>query len=120
MQGILKLSSYPELLDKFDGDPVFLLDVAESFILRSSELQDQLWHAVEAQAPYEAERSAHTLRGLIAYFERGPAFASAEAIEVRAQQRNIAAVSDLLPVLDFFVNRLRTHLESEVFGDVTA
>lgn len=106
--------SRSELLAGFDGDAELLRQVASDFLVRSAELTERLRGELASGARADAARTAHTLKGLIAYFERGIVLHFAGEIEHRVDDEDFASAQALLAPLAALVETLRDHLRREV------
>lgn len=69
------------LIETFDGDEKFVDELVATFLIRTPALVDEIRSALEAGDAGAASRSAHSLKGMIGYFETGEAEAAARRLE---------------------------------------
>lgn len=112
--GSEECSCKTDLLARFDGDAVLLEEVAREFLERSVALEESLRAELVTGNASAAARAAHTLKGLIAYFDRGIVFNIARQIEFRADAGDLAGAKALLDSLRAFVEHLRDSLRQDV------
>lgn len=103
-----------ELLARFEGDAAMLREVATDFLTRSAILEERLRAELVRGEAVGAGRTAHTLKGVIACFDRGLVFDFARQIKSRADEEDFAGALALLDALTEFVEDLRDHLRREV------
>lgn len=103
-----------ELLARFDGDALLLREIATGFLTRSTTLLERLHTELARGATAEAGRTAHTLKGLIAYFDRDVVFDFARQLQYRADCADFAGAQALLVPLSALVEDLRDHLRKVV------
>lgn len=103
-----------EMLDRFEGDAELLEEIAGDFLERSASLEAQLRVELTRGEAANAGRTAHTLKGLIAYFDRGMVFDCARAVQALADDGDFAGAEALLDSLAARIEELRSHLRREV------
>jgi HPt (histidine-containing phosphotransfer) domain-containing protein len=97
-------------LHRLDGDVELFGMLIDVFLQDSVELQAQLAQAIEAGNPREAERSAHSLKGLASNFDAHAARDSAFVAEQAARNLDLLQVAAALPTIDAHFQRLREAL----------
>jgi HPt (histidine-containing phosphotransfer) domain-containing protein len=70
-----------ELLAAFDGDREIVHEIGAMFVERAPALVEALRARIVAGDGPGAARSAHTLKGVVGYFDRGAIYRAAEAVE---------------------------------------
>lgn len=103
-----------EVLARFDGDAVLLKAVATGFLASSATLEEQLRAELARGETAKAGRTAHTLKGLIAHFDRGIVFEFARHLQCRADADDFVGAESLFVPLAALVEELRGHLRKEV------
>lgn len=103
-----------EVLGRFGGDAALLREVAIEFLARSATLEERLRTELIRGETVEAGRTAHTLKGLIAYFDRGIVFEFARHLQCRADAEDCVGAASLLVPLAALVEELRDQLRKEV------
>jgi HPt (histidine-containing phosphotransfer) domain-containing protein len=98
-------------LERLDGDDQLLLMLIAVFREDSGDLLGRLRAAVERRDAAEAERAAHSLKGLASNFDGAAAVEAALVIETASRRREWPAVTDGLPTLEREVAKLRQALD---------
>ena len=97
-------------LERLDGDAELLSMLIAVYLEDSVELLARLTAAIDQRDAANAERAAHSLKGLASNFDAFPAVETALAIETAARQGDWPAVTVGLPPLELEVSRLRQAL----------
>ena len=97
-------------IERLDGDRELLLMLIGVYQEDSQALVERLLTAAEKRNAAEAERAAHSLKGLAANFDGGPAVQAALVIETAACQGEWPVAIAGLPTLEREVSRLRQAL----------
>jgi HPt (histidine-containing phosphotransfer) domain-containing protein len=97
-------------LHRLDGDVELFGMLIDVFLQDSVELQAQLAQAIETGNLREAERSAHSLKGLASNFDAYAARDSAFAAEQAARNLDLQQVAAGLPTIDAQFQLLRAAL----------
>lgn len=97
-------------LDRLDGDQGLLTMLITIFREDSLTLFDELQAATESRNIADAQRNAHSLKGLSANFDGFPAVNAALVVEEAARQGNWQVIADGLPNLKLKLEQLRQAL----------
>jgi HPt (histidine-containing phosphotransfer) domain-containing protein len=97
-------------LERLDGDVDLLSMLITVYQEDSVELLERLKAAVAERDRANAERAAHSLKGLASNFDGFPAVEAALAIETAARQADWPTMTAGLPMLEQEVSRLRQAL----------
>ena len=97
-------------LERLDGDAELLSMLIAVYMEDSVELLARLAAAIDQRDAANAERAAHSLKGLASNFDAFPAVETALAIETAARHGDWPAAIAGLPPLEQEVSRLRQAL----------
>ena len=97
-------------LERLDGDAELLLMLIAVYLEDSVELLSRLGVAIDARDAANAERAAHSLKGLASNFDGFPAVEAALVIETATRQGDWPTTTAGLPLLEQEVSRLRQAL----------
>lgn len=97
-------------LDRLDGDRELLRMLIKIFHEDSVVMLEKLRSATRNRDAREAERNAHSLKGLSANFDGFPAVEAALVVEGAARQGDWQPIIDGLPDLERQIQRLREAL----------
>ena len=97
-------------LERLDGDADLLSMLIAVYQEDSVELLARLQAAVGGRERADAERTAHSLKGLASNFDGFPAVEAALVIETAARQADWPTMTAALPTLEQEVSRLRQAL----------
>ena len=98
-------------LERLDGDRELLSMLIGVYLEDSADLLEQLASSVDKHDAAEAERAAHSLKGLASNFDGKSAVEAALAMETAARLEDWPAVTAGLPSLVQEVPRLRQALD---------
>lgn len=103
-------------LKRLGGDRDLLGHMVRLFFEDSPELLDRIGKMLDRNKPAEAQRAAHSLKGLCANFDGRPAAAAASAIEEAAKAEDIEKARRGVPRLKDEVRRLAEALKPHAAG----
>jgi HPt (histidine-containing phosphotransfer) domain-containing protein len=89
----------PGTLERMGGDPGLLRDMARFLADDGPRLMERLEGSVRAGQVAEAERAAHTLKGLVSMFGAARSVAQALEVEMAAKDGRLDKIAGLLPTL---------------------
>ncbi|MFQ5964695.1 MAG: Hpt domain-containing protein [Candidatus Scalinduaceae bacterium] len=95
-----------EALKIIEDDEEFLKELAEMFINDSPELMSNIKEAVSSRNLKALEKSAHKLKGAVAYFGKKPVFKTALKLEMMSEQSRLDDVEEIYGILVREVERL--------------
>lgn len=102
------------LLSVFGGEEKFLKENIKLFLTESASRVDQISQALDDGNIEEMTRLAHSLKGSVGYFDPGPAFEAALALEVMGREGDLSgaprALRKLRELMDELVDQLRRML----------
>lgn len=107
------------LVADFGGDADFVVEMVRHYRERSTQLVGSLREAFVAHDAAAASRTAHILRGMIGYFDRGAAWETAGAIELTAVA-DLGAAGELLPRFESLMARLDERLHRDLVSFASA
>jgi two-component system sensor histidine kinase BarA len=95
-----------------DNDPGLLGDILGLFLEHGPKAMTQLRAATTRQDAAAITHWAHTLKGMIANFEKGRALAAATKIEALGRAGEVASAADALPELETQMSALLPAVEN--------
>lgn len=98
------------LMARVGGDEALLVELVDLFLESSPELLAQLRDSVRQQDADRMCSAAHALRGVIANFSEGPAYAAARRLEELARGAKVTGTAEVLADLEREVQRLLREL----------
>ena len=98
------------LVASFGGNRALLRDVIDVFLADSRSLMFELSSAVEGKDAGAVSRTAHSLKGSIGLFIKGPAFEAARRLEQDGRKGDLSGVEEACERLEREVDRLRDRL----------
>jgi HPt (histidine-containing phosphotransfer) domain-containing protein len=111
LRGQLDVVDLAASLSRLGGDPNLLREIILLFFEDSPELLARVKSCAEAGQAREAERAAHSIKGLTSNFDAKRAAAAAGQLEDLAHAGQLAAVLAALPKLDQELELLRRELK---------
>jgi CheY-like chemotaxis protein len=99
------------LLAEAGGDPELLGRVADQFRIQLADLVAKLREGVRLRSASEIEFAAHSLKGSIAFWDRGRAYAAARDLERCASEHRLEDAPGLLVILDQAIPALQREIE---------
>ncbi len=99
------------VLERVGGDPQLLKELADTFILNSTELIKDMHDAISAADWTKAGRTAHALKGSASIFDLKPIVDLAQQIETRSADGGTADLQVLLEEIEGHVRNAGAHLK---------
>jgi CheY-like chemotaxis protein/nitrogen-specific signal transduction histidine kinase len=108
-QGVVDIGA---AMKRLGGDANLLREIIQLFFEDSPELLTRVRESAASGKAREAERAAHSLRGLTSNFDAKRAASAAADVEARAKAGRLKEIPELLPRLEGELQSLRAELQA--------
>ena len=99
-----------EILERCQEDRALLAEIVGLFDSGSQTLLRDLAVGIEQSDAVKLARTAHSLKGSIANFTKGPAYRAVEKLEQHARQNDLASVRAGFPAVEIAIQQLKEEL----------